>query len=510
MEALAGLAGGFAAIFTPVNFMVLVIGLVLGMLVAVLPGLTLVMGVVLALPFTYKMGVGPALILLTAMYVAGTYGGAITAILFRIPGEPMDVPLLWDGYAMARKGQAALALGWALVAAFVAGVLSWAFMVALTQPLATVALKLSTPEFFAVVFFGLASVVTLSGASMVNSLISLCLGLLIATVGIDSIYGAERFAFGLSFLQDGIEFLLVMVGAYGVGEVLTRMSTGFASAGDAGAEGRPQFATAFPRMAEILRMKATFARGILSGLLVGVVPGAGATVSSFVAYGIENQYGKKGKELGSGAPEGIVAAKSAATASVGGAFVPLLAMGIPGSGATAIILAAFLLHGIQPGPQVFTKSPELINLIFAAVLMATIGKCILGYFAIKPLCKVLEAPEAIVSAFVVVFCFVGAFAQRNSLPDLYVMAAFGLIGFLFERFKFPLAPLVLGTILGPIAEANFMTTMVSFDNDWTVFFTRPISAVILALSAAGLLWPVARAALAHFRKAPPRGQTQIP
>lgn len=488
--------------------MVLTIGLVLGMLVAVLPGLTLVMGVVLALPFTYKMGVGPALILLTAMYVAGTYGGAITAILFRIPGEPMDVPLLWDGYEMTRKGMAALALGWALVAAFAAGIVSSIVMVALTQPIARIALSFSSPEFFAVVFFGLASVVTLSGASLVNSFISLCLGLLIATVGVDSIYGAERFAFGMPFLQDGIEFLLVMVGAYGIGEVLTRMEVGFA--GTHAEKGASRFLTALPRMAEMLRMKATFIRGTLVGILVGIVPGAGATVSSFVAYGIEHQYGKNGKALGSGAPEGIVAAKSAATASVGGAFVPLLAMGIPGSGATAIILAAFLLHGIQPGPQVFVKSPELIHLVFATVFAATIGKCILGYFAIKPLCKVLEAPEAIISAFVVVFCFVGAFAQRNSLPDLYVMAAFGLLGYLFERFKFPLAPLVLGTILGPLAENNFMTTMVSFDNDWTVFFTRPISGVILALSIAGLAWPVARGALAYYRKVNLRGQTQAP
>jgi putative tricarboxylic transport membrane protein len=488
--------------------MVLTIGLVLGMLVAVLPGLTLVMGVVLALPFTYKMGVGPALILLTAMYVAGTYGGAITAILFRIPGEPMDVPLLWDGYEMTRKGLAALALGWALMAALVAGLISSVVMVALTQPIAKIALSFSSPEFFAVVFFGLASVVTLSGASLVNSLISLCLGLLIATVGVDSIYGAERFAFGMPFLQDGIEFLLVMVGAYGIGEVLTRMEFGFAATHAKAGDSR--FLTALPRMAEMLRMKATFIRGTLVGILVGIVPGAGATVSSFVAYGIEHQYGKNGKALGSGVPEGIVAAKSAATASVGGAFVPLLAMGIPGSGATAIILAAFLLHGIQPGPQVFVKSPELIHLVFATVFAATIGKCILGYFAIKPLCKVLEAPEAIISAFVVVFCFVGAFAQRNSLPDLYVMAVFGLLGYLFERFKFPLAPLVLGTILGPLAENNFMTTMVSFDNDWTVLFTRPISGVILALSIAGLLWPVARGVLAYYRKVNLRGQTQAP
>jgi putative tricarboxylic transport membrane protein len=500
MDVITHLATGFGVVFTPVNLLVLVIGLVLGMLVAVLPGLTLVMGVVLALPFTYKMGVAPALILLTAMYVSGTYGGAITSILFRIPGEPMDVPLIWDGYEMTRQGHAALALGWSLVAAFVGGIVSAVVMVALAKPVAHIALSFSSPEFFAIVFFGLASVVTLSGTSLVNSLISLCLGLLIATVGVDSIYGAERFAFGMPFLLDGLEFLLVMVGAYGIGEVLTRMNTGFASEGNVGnKDGR--FRTAFPKLAQMLRMKATFARGTLTGMVVGVVPGAGATVSAFVAYGLEAQYGKNGKALGTGAPEGIVAAKSAATASVGGAFVPLLAMGIPGSGATAIILAAFLLHGIQPGPQVFVSSPELINTVFATVFASVIGMCILGYFAIKPLCRVLDAPEAIVSAFVVVFCFVGAFAQRNSLPDLYVISIFGLLGFLFERFRFPLAPLVLGTILGPLAEGNFMTTMVSFDNDWTVFFTRPISGTILALSVAGLLWPVGRAAWARYRKA---------
>jgi putative tricarboxylic transport membrane protein len=510
VDTLAQLAGGFATIFTPVNFAMLAVGLVLGMIVAVLPGLTLVMGVVLALPFTYKMGVAPALVLLTAMYTSGTYGGAITSILFRIPGEPMDVPLIWDGYAMTRRGDAALALGWSLVAALFGGLVSAVVMVALAKPVAGIALSFSSPEFFAIVFFGLASVVTLSGASVVNALISLCLGLIIATVGVDPIYGAERLAFGLPFLQDGIEFLLVMVGAYGIGEVLTRLNGGFAAdpgaAGDAGA----RFRTSFPRLAQMLGIKATFARGTATGILVGIVPGAGATVSAFVAYGLEAQYGKNGKALGSGAAEGIVVAKSAATASVGGAFVPLLTMGIPGSGATAIILAAFLLHGIQPGPQVFASSPELINTIFASVFASVIGMCILGYFAIRPLCKVLDAPEALVSAFVVVFCFVGAFAQRNSVPDLYVIAIFGVLGFLFERFRFPLAPLVLGTILGPLAENNFMTTMVSFENDWTVFFRRPISGTVLALAFAGLLWPLARAAWARRRKEPSDGHTQSP
>jgi putative tricarboxylic transport membrane protein len=501
MDVVTHLAAGLAAVFTPVNFLVLMAGLVLGMLVAVLPGLTLVMGVVLALPFTYKMGVAPGLILLTAMYASGTYGGAITAILFRIPGEPMDVPLLWDGYEMSRQGQAAQALGWSLVAAFIGGIVSAMVMVLLCKPIAGMALTFSTPEFFAVVFFGLASVVTLSGGSTVNALISLCLGLLIACVGVDSIYGAERFAFGMPFLQDGIEFLLVMVGAYGIGEVLTRMNAGFDRRSD-GVDGKARFRTTFPRLVQMLRMKATFLRGTLTGIVIGIVPGAGATVSAFIAYGLESQYGRNARSLGKGAPEGIVVAKSAATASVGGALVPLLTMGIPGSGATAIILAAFLLHGIQPGPQVFANSPDLVYTVFATVFVAIVGMCILGYLAIRPLCKVLDAPEAIVSAFVVVFCFVGAFAARNTVSDVYVIAIFGVLGFLFERFRFPIAPLVLGTILGPLAETNFMTTMVSFDNDWTVFFTRPISGTILALSLAGLLWPVARAALARFRNRP--------
>jgi len=497
MDVLLNLFQGVATVFTPVNFLVMVIGLVLGMLVAVLPGLTLVMGVVLALPFTYQMGVGPALILLTAMYVSGTYGGAITAILFRIPGEPMDVPLLWDGYEMTKQGLAAKALGYSLIAALVGGLASAVLMVAMAKPVAEIALKFSTPEFFAVIVFGLSSVVSLGGKSLVNALISLCLGLLLATVGVDAIYGQERLTFNQPFLMDGIEFLLVMVGAYGIGEVLTRLSVGYPSeGGDAQAAKPNRFATAFPKLRELLPLKGSFVRGTGAGVVVGMVPGAGATVSSFVAYGIERQYGKNGNKLGTGAPEGIIAAKSAATASVGGALVPLLTMGIPGSGATAIILAAFLLHGIQPGPQVFVSSSALIYTVFASVFIAVIGMCILGYFAIKPLTKVLDAPESVVSAFVIMFCFVGAFAARNNTSDLYVIAAFGLVGFLFERFKFPIAPLVLGTILGPLAEDNFMTTMVSFNNDWTVFFTRPISLGILLVAAIGVFYPMIRATYA--------------
>jgi putative tricarboxylic transport membrane protein len=491
MEVLSQLGAGFVQVLTPVNLAVLVIGLVLGLVVAVLPGLTLVMGVVLALPFTYAMDITPAIILLTAMYITGTYGGAFTAILFRVPGEPIDVPLLWDGYTMARNGMPAQALGWTLFAAFWGGMLSACVLVALAAPVARVALTLSTPEYFAIIFFGLTSVVSLGGGSISNALISLCLGLLVSTVGVDETYGAERFAFGVPMLSDGIEYLLVMVGAYGIGEVFTRLHQGYGAASLGRLGG---LRTELPRLREIGRVKAALARSSLVGLLVGVVPGAGATIASFVAYGAEGQYGKRQKELGSGIPEGIVAPQTAATASVGGAMIPLLTMGIPGSGATAIILGAFLLHGVQPGPQIFTnpEQAKMAYAVIASVFIGVLGMCLLGYFAIKLLVRVLEFPEAVVSAFVVMFCFVGAFAARNNLSDLYVIAAFGLLGFLFERWRFPIAPLVLGSILGPLAENTFMTTMISFGNDWTVFFTRPVAGVVMAAAILAFVLPIIR------------------
>jgi len=489
VDVLGHLAGGFIAVFTPLNLLVLAVGLVLGLLVAVLPGLTLVMGVVLALPFTYTMDVTPAIILLTAMYVTGTYGGAFTAILFRVPGEPIDVPLLWDGYTMARRGEPARALGWTLFAALFGGLLAAVVMVAASEPVARLALALSSPDYFAIIVFGLTSVVSLGGGSVANALISLCLGLMFASVGIDETYGAERFTFGIPILSDGIEYLLVMVGAYGIGEVYTRLAQGY---GTATLSGVGNLGTRLPRLAEVLGLKATLARSSILGILIGIVPGAGATIASFVAYGAEGQYGRRRAELGSGIPEGIVAPQTAATSSVGGAMIPLLTMGIPGSGATAIILGAFLLHGVQPGPQVFVDSPDMVYAIFASLFVAVLGMCVVGYAAIKLLVRVLELPEAIVSAFVVVFCFIGAFAARNNLTDLYVITAFGVLGFLFERYRFPIAPMVLGSILGPLAETTFITSMISYANDWTVFCTRPVAGSVMALSLAALVFPLLR------------------
>ena len=496
MDILNQLAAGFGSVLQPVNLLALFVGLVTGMIVAVLPGLTLVMGVVLALPFTYGMPIMPAIILLTAMYISGTYGGAFTSILFRIPGEPLDVPLLWDGYSMAHKGMPAKALGWTLFAALTGGVVSVIAAVLMVNPFAAFALKFDSPEYFAIILFGLTSIVALGGGSLINAFISLFLGLMIATVGVDGIYGVERFTFGVPMLADGIEYLTVMVGAYGLGEVLVRLGTGFTSVpiktgGKVGTE--------FPTLSEVWAIKPTLARSSVLGIIMGVIPGAGATIASFVSYGIEAQYCKRRNELGSGIPEGIVAPQTASTATVAGHMVPLLTLGIPGSGATAVILGAFLLHGVQPGPQLFTKDPMLVFAIFASLLVGVVGMCALGYFAIRMLIKVLYLPEAVTSAFVVLFCFIGAFSARNNITDLWMIVVFGIVGYFFEKYRFPIAPMVLGCILGGQAENAFMTSMISYQNDWTIFFTRPISGTVMGMVALALIVPPVRHALQQRR-----------
>lgn len=486
---LHNLAAGFGHVMMPINLVALLVGLVVGMLVAVLPGLTVVMGVVLVLPFTYGMSVTPSIILLTAMYVSGTYGGAFTSILFRIPGEPIDVPLLWDGYSMARVGKPAEALGWTLFAAMTGGLITAIVMVSLAAPFAKVALTFDAPEYFTIVVFGLTSVVSLAAGSLGNALISLFFGVLISTVGVDQIYGFRRFTFGSEMLSGGISYIPVMVGAYGLGEVLTRLEQGFVSPPLVGSR---KISTRMPGWREVWDLRATFARSSLVGVACGIVPGAGATIASFISYGIEGQYSKRRGELGSGIPEGVVAPQVASTASVGGHMVPLLTLGIPGSGATAVILGAFLLHGVQPGPQIFQTQPLLVYAIFASVFLGVLGMGLLGYFAIGPLVKVLYLPEAIISVFVVMFCLIGAYSEHSDVSDLWMIVVFGVIGYLFDRWRFPIAPMVLGCILGPVAENAFMTTMISYDNDWTVFFTRPVSAAAMVLTASALLFPAIR------------------
>ena len=497
---IVNLAHGFLQVFRPFDLLMLFTGLLVGMAVSIMPGLGLVMGVVLALPFTYKMPIEPAVILLTAIYFAGTYGGCFTAILYRIPGEPMDVPMLWDGYTMAKRGAPAKALGWALIAALIGGLVSSAVMVGLAGPMSEAALKFDSPDYFAAVFFGLTTVVALAGKSLVNSVISLCVGLLVATVGIDSIYGTDRFTFGVPILRDGVQLVEVLVGMYGLGEVLARIGQGLQI--DNRRDSKVNVATQFPSLRELLAVKMTLFRSTVLGTLLGIVPGAGATITSFISYGIEKQYGRRRHLLGTGIPEGIVAPQIGATASVAGHMIPLLTLGLPGSGATAVILAAFLLHGVQPGPMLLgdPASSLMVYTILASMFASVIGMCLVGFFWIRVVVKVLTVPQGVLSAIVVMFCLVGAYANRNDMSDVWMIVIFGVLGYLFDKFKFPISPMVLGAILGPIGETAFMRSMISSGGDWTVFFRGPICGTLMAGSLLALSYPLLREFLAVRRR----------
>ena len=498
METLQLLSAGFAEVLKWQDLLAMLVGLLIGMAVSIMPGLGLVMGVVLALPFTYSMGLEESIILLTAIYMSGTYAGCFTTILYRIPGEPMDVPLLWDGWGMTMRGEAAKALGWCLVAALTGGLVSSAVMVGLAVPLSRLALSFGAPEYFAAVFFGLTTVVALADNSLSRALVSMCLGLLVSTVGIDATYGSERFTFGSPVLMNGVPYVMVLVGMYGFGEILAKIGHGTKL------ETLPKptsVKTEFPSLSEIWGLRATFLRSTVLGTLLGVIPGAGATISSFVSYAIEKQYGKHGDRIGTGIPEGIVAPQIASTASVAGHIVPLLTLGLPGSGATAVILAAFLLHGVQPGPFLFQNpsSRLVVYTILASMFVAVIGMCLLGFLWIRVVVKVLTINPGILATIIVLFALVGAFADRNSLSDVWIVVVFGLFAWVFTRFKFPVSPMVLGAILGPIAEDSFTRSMITFHNDWTVFVQTPISAALMGLSFVSLAFPVIRAAVVRMK-----------
>lgn len=472
------------------TWLLLVFGIIAGLVVGVLPGLNFVMGVLLLLPFTYTMETVDAVVLMLTVYLAGTYGGALTAILLNIPGEPKDVPLLWDGHSMMKQGRAAQALGWAALAALAGGLVGWAALAFAAQPFASIALKFSSAEYFAVVLLGLTSVLALSGSSVSAALISLFAGMLVGTVGVDTIYGSVRYDFGLDTLQGGIDFIVVLIGVFALTEALTRFAQRF---GGAVAQQPATVRTIVPNLRAIRERLGSFARGMAVGAFIGSGPGAGSTVSSFIAYGIEKKVGKHKHEVGNASPSGIIAPQSASTASVGGALIHLLVLGIPGSAASAVILGVFLLQDVQPGPLIFQKQPELVAAISAALLIGTVLMCVIGIVAAKPMIRMLSVSEVYVMGFVVLFAYIGAISLRQSMADVWIMTAFGVLGFFMVRGGYPLAPLVLGVILGPLAERYFNTAMIRAANDWTVFFTRPISAVLMAICGATIAFTVRKA-----------------
>jgi len=483
---------GLVNAFHPMNFAMIIVGLMIGVLAGALPGITMLNAIVLVLPFTYLMGMVPSLLLMIGIYCGGIFAGSITGILFNIPGDPMNVPTTWEGYKLNKKGFVSLALGMAIMCSAVGGFLSALTMTLLSPPFAKVALSFSTAEYFAIVFLGLTSVVVIGTRSIGSALISLFIGMALGTVGMDEIYGVFRFTFGSRILETGVNFVIVLIGLFAIGEVLEQLSM---KAKEAGGTLRERHKTRLPRLGELWSLRSTILRGFGIGCLVGTIPGAGATVASFVSYGVEKQVCKKPELFGKGSWEGLAASETAINGSTGGAMIPLLTLGIPGSGATAVMLGAFLLHNVQPGPLLFTKTPESVYTIFAGMLLCNLIMILVGLLVARFFSELMRTPEVILDAFIVVFCLIGAFALRNDMADVWLMAGFGIIGYFMRRYELPIPPLVLGLILGPLAENYFMTTLIGAGNDFTVFFRRPLSCTLIFLSIALFFLPYVR-----FRK----------
>jgi putative tricarboxylic transport membrane protein len=489
-ETLANLAAGLTASLEPLNFSMILLGLAIGIVAGALPGITMLNSIVLVLPFTYLMGIVPSLLLMTGIYCGGVFGGSITGILFNIPGDPMNVPTTWEGYQLNKKGQARLALGMAIMCSAIGGFLSAVIMTFASPPFAKVALSFSTVEYFAVVLLGLASVVVIGQVSIPGALISLFGGMFLGTIGTEAQYGITRFDFGIKFLETGIDFVTVLIGLFAIGEVLEQICQRREGGGAtiAPSDANPRL----PGVRKLWPLRGSILRGLCTGVVIGAIPGTGATVASFVSYGLEKQVSKHPERFGTGVVEGLAASETSVNASTGGAMIPLLTLGIPGSGATAVMMGAFLLHGVQPGPLLFTKSPHEVYTIFVGMLLANLIMIVMGLLAARSFAQLMKVPEPILAAFIIAFCFLGAFALKNDMADVWVTMLFGILGFFMRRFNLPIPPLILGIILGPLAEQYFLTSMVSHANDVTVFVTRPVSAALLLTSVGLLLWPAAK------------------
>ena len=486
MAALDLLGGGFLAAFQFWSFMTIVTGLLVGVVAGALPGISFVNAMAMALPFTYVMEPTQSMLFLGGIYVGGVFGGSISAILINVPGTPASLPATWDGYPMTKRGEAKRALTIAVTGSATGGLVSALVLTFLSAPFASFALKFSQPEFFAATLLGLVRVIPIAKEQPVITMVSLLLGIVVGTVGVDLLYGQARFSFGVPEMESGIRFVVVMIGLFAIGEVVDLLATD-RDLRPRKTDGKATGAS----LRDILNVKGAIARGTAIGSLIGMIPGAGATPGAVIAYGIEKQVSKRGDEFGKGVEEGLAAPEAAKNATTGAAMVPLLTLGIPGSAATAIMLAAMMLHGVSPGPLLFIMDPTMVYTIFAAMIIANVLMIFAGIGVAKLFSTLMRTPPAILAAFIIVLSVVGAFGVRNNIFDVYVCLAFGVVGWGMKRIGFPSAPLVLGVILGPLAERYFLTSMANSKQDWTVFFTRPISATILGLAMIFILWSLA-------------------
>jgi putative tricarboxylic transport membrane protein len=501
MEEIVNLFHGFAVVIQPQNILLMVIGIVLGVIIGVLPGLGGANGVAILLPLTFSMSPTSAIIMLSCIYWGALFGGAITSVLFNIPGEPWSVATTFDGYPMAQKGQAGEALTAAFTSSFV-GAFFAIVVITLVAPLvANFALRFGPPEKFAVYFLAFCSFIGMSKEPPFKTVAAMMIGFALASVGLDQMTGQLRLTFGFNELLTGFDFLIAVIGLFGIGEILLTMEEGLAFKGRAATI---NLKVVFQTWTRLPRYWVTLLRSCVIGCWMGITP-AGATPASFMSYGIAKRTSRNGRNFGTGEIEGVVAPETAAHAAGTSALLPMLALGVPGSPTAAVLLGGLLIWGLQPGPMLFIEQKDFVWGLIASMYLGNIVGLIIVLTCVPLFAAILRIPFSIIAPVILVFCAIGAFTVHNSTFDVMLMLMFGVVGYFMKKCNYPLAPLVLAIVLGDKAEESFRQSLLGSQGSLTVFFSNGLVGTIMALGFIALFWGVIANGLAWLRSKPAFG-----
>ncbi|MGI9433501.1 MAG: tripartite tricarboxylate transporter permease [Geminicoccaceae bacterium] len=473
----------------------IVFGVLIGVLVGALPGLSSPMAIALLIPFTISMQPAAAIAMLAALYCAGTFGGSITAILINAPGAPPAAATALDGYPMAKRGEAGRALGIAAFSSVVGGLIGLMILLLAAPTLARIAINFTSAEYFALAVFALSMLASVSGKSSIRNLIAGAIGVLLSTIGLHLTTGVERFTFNINELQEGLNFVPILIGLFAISEMLSQ-----ARVGDIAYERIRANVVKLPSLDDLRRIKYTILRSSGIGTFVGILPAEGATVAAIMGYNEARRWSPRKEEFGTGVPEGIAGPESANNAATGGAMVPTLALGIPGSTSTALILGAMIMHGLKPGPYLLQNQPEFLYAIFGAMIIANLTFLVVGLAGAKLFSQITLIPRTFLWPSVFILAVVGAYAGSSSFFDVWVMLIAGIAGYFMLRFGFGPAPLIMGLILGSIIEENFSKAMIIHDNSIFSMLERPVVLLFFVLTALSLISPIYSALKARRRE----------
>jgi len=491
VEEINALMQGFGVALSPFNLMLMFVGVILGIIIGVLPGLGGANGVAILLPLTFSMAQQPggttsAIILLSCIYWGALFGGAITSILFNIPGEPWSVATTFDGHPLAQQGRAGSALTAAFTSSFVGALIAVIMITFLSPVVAGFALKFGPPEFFAVYLLTFCAFVGMSGGNAAKTVASMMIGFALAAVGLDSVTGTLRLTFGFTSLLKGFDFLIAVIGLFGIGEILETLEEGLAFKG---ASAKINMKVVLETWKELPRYWATSVRSAAVGCFMGIVPG-GATPASFMSYGLARRLSKDGKDFGNGVVEGVVAPETAAHAAGTSALLPMITLGVPGSPTAAVLLGGLLIWGLQPGPLLFVEKPDFVWGLIASMYLGNIAGLIVVLTCVPLFAAILRIPFSIIAPVIIVICAIGAYTVHNSMFDVYLMVIFGVIGYAFKKLGYPLAPMVLALVLGDRAEENFRNAIKGSQGDLAVFFSNGLVGGLTGLALFLLFWPL--------------------